>query len=459
MSSNLKTQLTKFVAKYPGSYTRSISKEPMLLAYANSFNGESLKEKIYIAINGEVPHNCRYCDKPTPFITMEKGYRDYCDNDCQTQYLRNERESQAIINLNSFGNLEYISGYEHSHSKVTVKNLNCGCVFDVTYLNVFTNPDYCPTHGAAKRRKKLVERNEKGLTVVSKEKRKQTFKKKYENELERVKLQNEILENQVLLEGEESIISFIKNVMNESYSKVEQVLKRFPKILKKVNNNYGDKFSQKLYNLTNRIYSEADHPKCPECLNIVNFKIASSRYSIFCSRKCAQNSELTINKSHQTQIEKYGSWHTSTQHSKDKKEATNIEKYGVPHGPQNKEIQQKIWKSQFRLKSVTLPSGKAIQLMGYEPQVLNYLLNTEKFDEGEFEFDLIPTFRYGDNHIYFPDFYLPGKNLIIEVKSQWTLDNSIDITKQKQESVEKAGYGYRLIVWDDSSKSLIESIT
>ena len=52
----------------------------------------------------------------------------------------------------------------------------------------------------------------------------------------------------------------------------------------------------------------------------------------------------------------------------------------------------------------------------------------------------------GKKHRYYPDFYIPEENLIIEVKSQWTLDLHKDKNQAKFQAVKEAGFNFRLEV-------------
>lgn len=401
--------------------------------------------------------NCKGCNKilnEKNFINFKNGYSKFCSVRCSSSS-RQLSSEEAIEKLNNFGNLQYISGFETRRSVIIVKNENCGCIFKAVYNNLFTNVDYCPTHGAALRNSKLKIRNKEGLSLKSKDKRKNTFTRKKELKKECVKLEDITLESIILSSNRLDIISFIESMKKQSGSKIKHMLSRYKKLYMMIEQHYGYRFGQKLYNYIHYIDNENAHPKCIECNKIVNYGSFSNIYNRFCSQACKKVSSIVIEKMKQTQIIRYGGWHTKFEAYRDKSAATCIEKYGVRHPLQNKKVLEKVWKSQYRLKLFALPSGRVIKLMGYEPQVLNYLMNIEGFCEDEFEFDLIPIFLYGDKQLYFPDFYIPLHNLIIEVKSLWTLKNSLIITKQKQEAVERSNYNYRLIVWDDKQKIII----
>ena len=93
----------------------------------------------------------------------------------------------------------------------------------------------------------------------------------------------------------------------------------------------------------------------------------------------------------------------------------------------------------------------SVSLQGYEPYVLDYLielgLDKEDIKVGKSK---IPVIEYcnSENNIslYFPDFYLPNSNLIIEVKSNYTYE------KHKENNILKAlaclerGYSFLMLV-------------
>jgi hypothetical protein len=52
----------------------------------------------------------------------------------------------------------------------------------------------------------------------------------------------------------------------------------------------------------------------------------------------------------------------------------------------------------------------------------------------------------GRVHRYYPDFYIPKENLIIEVKSQYTLDVQWDKNQAKFNAVKDNGFNFKLII-------------
>jgi len=125
--------------------------------------------------------------------------------------------------------------------------------------------------------------------------------------------------------------------------------------------------------------------------------------------------------------ERYGQEYYA--HSVDYKKRM-MELYGVEFPMQSPIIFSKMMASCFRKKLFTFPSAKAIYVQGYEHFALKDLL-----EEGIQEEDIIagddgfgeasiPIIKYKNasnkDAVYFPDIFIPSKNLIIEIKSTYT---------------------------------------
>jgi hypothetical protein len=105
-------------------------------------------------------------------------------------------------------------------------------------------------------------------------------------------------------------------------------------------------------------------------------------------------------------------------------------KYGVVHNMQNKESQQKNRENAHKTKPYILPSGKIIHKQGYEPQFLDYIFQNNILKEDEIDYHPDGIKYVGKDyelHYYFPDFYIPKWNLIIETKSTWTQQLDINV--------------------------------
>ena len=117
---------------------------------------------------------------------------------------------------------------------------------------------------------------------------------------------------------------------------------------------------------------------------------------------------------------------------------------------QNPETVCKASRSMLTHKPYILPSGTIIKLQGYEPLFLDYIFQNNLLDEQEIVYHP-PRIEYiindNDKHYYFPDFFIPKYNLIIEIKSSWILKKQgIDIVARKKDATIKNNFKYLLIL-------------
>lgn len=127
---------------------------------------------------------------------------------------------------------------------------------------------------------------------------------------------------------------------------------------------------------------------------------------------------------------------------------TMVEKYGVEYALQNATLQSKHTQSCYYKKEYVWKTGEVSIVMGCEPIVLSELeLQGYTYDDIMIENDLKPIIWYeyeGKQHRYFPDFFIPKENLIIEVKSEWTLEKQKKKNEAKFKAVKEAGFNFRL---------------
>jgi len=134
----------------------------------------------------------------------------------------------------------------------------------------------------------------------------------------------------------------------------------------------------------------------------------------------------------------------------DKRKKTYLERFGVEHPMQTNEVFEKNLNSAYRRKEYKWKSGEISLVQGYEPQVLSEL--EEKgytyMDIKTAQTDMPEIWYYkGDvKRRYFPDIYIPSENLIIEVKSSFTLNNDLETNELKFEAVKNAGFNFKLEV-------------
>jgi hypothetical protein len=144
---------------------------------------------------------------------------------------------------------------------------------------------------------------------------------------------------------------------------------------------------------------------------------------------------------------------------KEKIKQTNIKKYGVENPMQSAEICIKQSKSGFGSKLFTFLSGRKIKVQGYEPIVIQKLI-----EKGYDETDIItnknevPEIWYrdleGKKHRYYCDIYIPSENKIIEVKSEWTYNKYLHINTLKAETCRTKGYEFEYWVLNKKGERL-----
>lgn len=131
----------------------------------------------------------------------------------------------------------------------------------------------------------------------------------------------------------------------ESYRGFEKQMKvKHPEVLDMLDNfnkdnNLGiSSYSQLIYHYVN----DMDYKHECECGKETKFISFNAGYRKFCSNKCSVNSEETILKRKETNIEKYGTDNVfKTDKFKEDRKKNNLKKYGVEHILQNKDILDK----------------------------------------------------------------------------------------------------------------------
>lgn len=109
----------------------------------------------------------------------------------------------------------------------------------------------------------------------------------------------------------------------------------------------------------------------------------------------------------------------------------------------NEDFQRHCIKRSYKSKKYILPSGVDITVQGYEDHFLDFVFSNDILEESDFEFK-VPYVKYSENpeRKYYPDFYIPKYNLIVEIKSAYTLSRT---DPRKKEATEKL-YKYIVIV-------------
>lgn len=157
--------------------------------------------------------------------------------------------------------------------------------------------------------------------------------------------------------------------------------------------------------------------------------------------------EETRKKRRKTFKKKYGAEEiTASEYFKNK----CMENYGVRNPTLNPTIFKKAKKNSFKIKEYIWKTGEVSFVQGYEPIVLSELeKNGYKFDDIITDECLMPEIWYlyeGKKHRYYPDLYIPKENLIIEVKSDYTLNLDLNKNKAKFSATKKLGFDFQLMV-------------
>ena len=135
---------------------------------------------------------------------------------------------------------------------------------------------------------------------------------------------------------------------------------------------------------------------------------------------------------------------------------TSLNRYDTKHPMQNPIIAEKI--TGYNWYDYILPSGKQINIQGYEPIALDMLL--KEYDEEDILYKKsdMPEIWYQwedkTRHRYYPDFYIPKNNLVIEIKSDYTYKANIEINLLKEEAAVNNGYDYKFIIFNKKGEQL-----
>lgn len=225
-------------------------------------------------------------------------------------------------------------------------------------------------------------------------------------------------------------------------------------------------------------YKQAGEGICRNCKNPTKWAIdytnkeTGSHYKIYCSNKCAGSSDIKEQRRLSTNLKKFGVEQPAQRTDKklelskklkeinskldksifnerlQKRKKTNIEKFGYSFPVQNEQYFDKCMVNQYKRKIYTLPSGKQIYLQGYEPQFLDYVFTNNLLKEDDIEYAK-KRIEYTDSnngqHVYTPDFYIPKLNLIVEIKSAWTIQTDKNMIL-KEQACKSTGYNYIRIV-------------
>jgi flagellar hook protein FlgE len=250
----------------------------------------------------------------------------------------------------------------------------------------------------------------------------------------------------------------------------------------------------RIWHIKNNLY---EIPKCKQCGKETKFRKGGGvrkGYNFYCNNSC-QMTFINLNRSEKevserkekikkTCLEKYGTEHYfSSENIKNKKKKTYLDRYGVEnpsqlywvkdkkkktclknHGVENPsqscEIQSKKT-STTRNKRIVTECGKIFDLDGFEPLAVKELLETHKpeniLSHKDIE-DYIGKIYYLYNNkksVYHPDILIKNEKKIIEVKSLYWYNHSLERNLVKKNRCLELGYSFEFWVYDSKGLNKI----
>ena len=227
--------------------------------------------------------------------------------------------------------------------------------------------------------------------------------------------------------------------------------------------------------------------QCDYCLNIIEIKYSNYNNNIKLRNKFACSDQCSNNKYKETCLEKFGVENISQlpeTHLKTKK--TNLERYGVDSYAKSPDYKAKSEKTCMEKYGVTntslIPESRekykatclvrfGVENASQSPVIfakqqkaryeVHKFRNTDLYYQGSYEKDFLDkyydciiiermtfiNYNFEDNKkVYFPDFYLPDYNLIVEVKSSYTYNRYLDKNLAKEKTCKELGYNFIFII-------------
>lgn len=175
-------------------------------------------------------------------------------------------------------------------------------------------------------------------------------------------------------------------------------------------------------------------------------------------------SSLIINKIKQTNLKKYGFENPFEREDvKDKIKQTNLKKYGCENPNQNIEIRNKIKQTNLDRYGYENPlqNSNVYNKMIKSSFIIKKYKDSELNYQASYELDFLNKYfkklkiencisiKYELNNIkkvYYPDFYLPDYNLIVEIKSSMWYYKHIERNLAKQKQCLNNGYNFIFII-------------
>ncbi len=165
----------------------------------------------------------------------------------------------------------------------------------------------------------------------------------------------------------------------------------------------------------------------------------------------AMKSKEIQSKVKKTNLLKYGAEYiTQVPTFLEKIQNNNLKKYGFKSVSQVPEFHNKKISSSFKRKEYIWKSGEISIVQGYEDKVLEELESQGySFNDIKTASQDMPKIIYnvdGKERRYFPDIYIPSENMIIEVKSSYTINCDVTVNEAKWTATKALGYNFKVII-------------
>jgi hypothetical protein len=141
-------------------------------------------------------------------------------------------------------------------------------------------------------------------------------------------------------------------------------------------------------------------------------------------------------------LEKYGSkWYMGSSDFREKSKKYYMDNFGIEYNMQNEDIYMKAQISGH--KSKIHKETNLFYRGTYEKDFLDFCVsNSIKIEKGK----RFSYFFDGKKRYYFSDFYLPHKNLVIEIKSSYYYKKYYNMNESKKHSTLKEGYNFLFVI-------------
>jgi len=230
---------------------------------------------------------------------------------------------------------------------------------------------------------------------------------------------------------------------------------------------------QRIYCFLNNIKSD---PLCPTCLRKLNYRGCGLGYYKFCSTSCGKKNKDVEQQRKNTCFKKYGYYHNLAKNSpmRDKMIDNLKKKYGVENVSQIESVKDKKRKTYQKNHKEPHPlwgntwydvkiDNKEFRVQGYERYAIYDIINEYGIDDVLISYkdikNNIGEIKYVMNskeYRYYPDFYIISKNMIVEVKSIFTLQNNFDVLILKMSKCIDMGMNVKILVYNNKGKCINE---